>query len=141
MIPTHTLDEQDIAACLAAAAEEARRNDWKVSIALTDAGGHLLGFVRQNGASPFSGDIAVAKARTASVSRRETRFFEQLLQGGKTGFLSVPDMSLLEGGVPVLVHGQCVGGVGVSGATSQQDAQVAHAGRQALPDAPQAGAQ
>lgn len=128
MNPSRTLDENEVAACLAAAGAQGREHGWKLSVAVTDAGGHLLGFLRQDGASPLSAQIALAKARTAAMSRRETRFFEELLASGRTGFLSVPDMSLLEGGVPVLVDGECVGGVGVSGATSQQDAQAAHAG-------------
>ena len=132
MNPSFTLDEQEVAACLAAAGVEARLHQWKVSIALVDAGGHLLGFVRHNGASPLSAQIALAKARTAALSRRETRFFEELLNHGKTAFLSVHEMTILEGGVPVLVAGECAGGIAVSGATSEQDAQVARAGLAAL---------
>jgi uncharacterized protein GlcG (DUF336 family) len=70
------------------------------------------------------------------MSRLETRFFEELLTAGRTGLLSVTDMSLLEGGVPVLVEGGCIGGIGVSGATSQQDAQAALTGLAALLQAP-----
>jgi glc operon protein GlcG len=126
------LGEKEVAACLAAASDEARANQWNVSVGLVDAGGHLLGFLRQSQATPLSASIAVAKARTAALSRRETRFFEELVAGGKTGFLSVPDMTPLEGGFPIFVDGACVGGIAVSGATSPQDAQVARAGLAAL---------
>ena len=132
MFNTTALDDSDAAAILAAAAAESTRNAWRVSIALVDAGGHLLAFMRQTAATPLSAQIACAKARTAAMSGRDTAFFEDLVRQGKTGFLSVPDMALLEGGVPVLVAGRCVGGIGVSGATSEQDAQVARAGLRAL---------
>lgn len=132
MNPARTLDEHDVAACLASASAHARQQQWKLSIAVADAGGHLLGFVRQDGASPLSAQIALAKAHTAALSRRETRFFEELLAAGRSGFLSVSGMSLLEGGIPIVLGGECVGGIGVSGATSPQDAEAATAGLAAV---------
>lgn len=135
MNPHPIFGEAEVAACLAAASERARANRWNVSIAIVDGGGHLLGFVRQTAATPLSATIAVAKARTAALSRRETRFFEELLSGGKTGFLSVSEMTPLEGGLPVFVGDVCLGGIAVSGATSQQDAEVARAGLAAWPAA------
>ena len=85
------------------------------------------------GATPASAQIAQAKARTAALMRRETLGVEQMINQGRTAFLSVPGLDgLLEGGVPVLVDGHCVGAVGVSGVKSTEDAQIARAGIAAL---------
>jgi glc operon protein GlcG len=119
-------------AALDAARAEAERNGWIVSIALVDDGGHLLGFLRLTDATPLSARIAVEKARTAALSRRESKFYEEVVRNGRTAFLSVPELTVLEGGVPVIVEGQCVGALGVSGVKSDQDAQIASAGAQAI---------
>lgn len=113
---------------LASARAEAQRHGWAVSIALVDDGGHPLGFVRLDGASPSSAYIATEKARTAALGRRESKLYEDMINGGRVAFLSAPISATLEGGVPVLVNGQCVGALGVSGVKSDQDAQVAKAG-------------
>ena len=74
-----------------------------------------------------------AKARTAALGRRESKTYEDMINGGRTSFLSVPEVEgLLEGGVPVLVDGHCLGAVGVSGVKSNEDAQIARAGIAAL---------
>ena len=92
-----------------------------------------MAFVRRPGATPASAQIAQAKARTAALMRRETLGVEQMINQGRTAFLSVPGLDgLLEGGVPVLVEGHCVGAVGVSGVKSAEDAQIARAGIAAL---------
>lgn len=117
----------------AAAAEEASRNGWAVTIAIVDDGGHLLWLLRLDGAAPISAEIAPAKARTAALGRRESRVYEEMINQGRTAFLSAPTLrGMLEGGVPVLVEGHCVGAVGVSGVKSAEDAQVARAGIAAL---------
>lgn len=117
----------------AAAQAEARRNAWPVSIAVVDDGGHLLWLEREDDAGPATTAIAVAKAQTAALGRRESRFYEEMLNTGRTGFLSAPGLGcLLEGGVPVVVDGHVVGAVGVSGVKSPEDAQVARAGCAAL---------
>ena len=117
--------------CIAEA--EALKNHWAVTIAIVDAGGHLLWLQRLDGAAPVSAAIAPAKARTAALGRRETKVYEDMINGGRTSFLSAPLIDgLLEGGVPVLVDGHCVGAVGVSGVKSSEDAQVARAGIAAL---------
>lgn len=113
---------------LAAARNEAQRHNWAVSIALVDDGGHPLGLVRLDGASPSSAYIATEKARTAALGRRESKLYEDMINGGRVAFLSAPLSATLEGGVPVLVNGQCVGALGVSGVKSEQDAQVAKVG-------------
>jgi glc operon protein GlcG len=91
-----------------------------------------LGFLRLTDATPLSAQIAFGKARTAAISRRESRFYEDVVKNGRTAFLSVTDVTTLEGGVPILIGGQCVGAVGVSGVRSDQDAQIANAGVQAI---------
>ena len=115
-----------------AAEAEATRNQWAVSIAIVDDGGHLLWLQRLDGAAPISAQIAPAKAHTAAVGRRESKVYEDMINGGRTSFLSAPMSGLLEGGVPIVVDGQCLGAVGVSGVKSNEDAQIARAGIAAL---------
>jgi glc operon protein GlcG len=104
-----------------------------VSIAIVDDGGHLLWLQRLDGAAPVSAHIAPAKANTAALGRRESRLYEEMINGGRVSFLSAPDVKgLLEGGVPILKDGQCIGAVGVSGVKSSEDAQIARAGIAAL---------
>lgn len=119
---------------IAAAAEaEARTHQWPVTIAIVDDGGHLLWLQRLDDAAPISAQIAPAKARTAALGRRESRIYEEVINQGRMSFLSVPTLEgMLEGGLPVLVDGHCIGAVGVSGAKSGEDAQVARAGIAAL---------
>jgi uncharacterized protein GlcG (DUF336 family) len=119
---------------MAAAAEaEALKNQWAVTIAIVDAGGHLLWLQRLDGAAAVSAAIAPAKARTSALGRRETKVYEEMINGGRTSFLSAPLIDgMLEGGVPILVDGHCVGAVGVSGVKSNEDAQIARAGIAAL---------
>jgi len=129
--PVLTLD--DVKRMAAASEAEAIRHQWAVSIAIVDDGGHLLWLQRLDGAAPVSSHIAPAKARTAALGRRESRLYEEMINQGRTSFLSVPFVeALLEGGVPVMVGGQCVGAVGVSGVKSSEDAQIAKAGIAAL---------
>ena len=119
---------------IAAAAEgEALANHWAVTIAIVDDGGHLLWLQRLDGAAPISAAIAPAKARTAALGRRESKVYEDVINQGRTSFLSAPVLEgMLEGGVPVMVDGQCVGAVGVSGVKSAEDAQIARVGIAAL---------
>jgi glc operon protein GlcG len=118
----------EIDAIMAAARAEALKHGWAVAIALVDDGGHALALVRLDGASPASAAIAMEKARTSALGRRESKAYEDMINGGRTAFLSAPLAGTLEGGVPVIVDGQVVGAVGVSGVKSEQDAQVAKAG-------------
>ncbi len=126
------LEVEDVQAALDAAKAEAVRNGWVVSIAVVDDGGHALGFLRLTNAAPMSAQVAFGKARTAAIARRESKVFEEMVKNGRTAFLSVSDFTSLEGGVPILISGQCVGAVGVSGVRSDQDAQIASAGAQAI---------
>lgn len=128
-----TLIADDARAIAAAAEAEALKNNWAVSIAVVDDGGHLLWLQRLDGAAPVSAQIAPAKARTAALGRRESKIYEDMINQGRHSFLSAPGLQgMLEGGVPILVQGQCVGAVGVSGVKSTEDAQVARAGIAAL---------
>ena len=124
----------DDARRIAAAAEaEALKNQWAVTIAVVDDGGHLLWLQRLDGVAPISAQIAPAKARTAALGRRDSRIYEEMINGPRTAFLSAPGLEgMLEGGVPMMVQGHCVGAVGVSGVKSSEDAQIARAGIAAL---------
>jgi uncharacterized protein GlcG (DUF336 family) len=127
------LEAADIKAIAAAAEAEALKNNWAVSIAIVDDGGHLLWLQRLDGAAPISAHIAPSKANTAALGRRESKVYEDMINGGRVSFLSAPDLKgLLEGGVPILKDGQCLGAVGVSGVKSTEDAQVARAGIAAI---------
>ena len=127
------LESQDIKAVAAAAEAEAIKHQWAVSIAIVDDGGHLLWFSRLDGAAPVSSHIAPAKARTAALGRRESKGYEDMINGGRYSFLSAPGLEgMLEGGVPILRDGVCLGAVGVSGVKSNEDAQIAKAGIAAL---------
>ena len=116
-----------------AARTEAAANGWAVTIAIVDDGGHLLWLQRLDDAAPASAHIGPAKARTAALGRRESRLYEEMINQGRVSFLSVPTLEgMLEGGVPIVVDGHCVGAVGVSGVKSTEDAQIARAGIAAL---------
>ena len=115
-----------------AAAAHALAHQWAVTIAIVDDGGHLLWLQRGDGAAPISAQIGPAKARTAALGRRESRVYEEMINQGRVSFLSAPLDGMLEGGVPIMVNGQCVGAVGVSGVKSSEDAQIANAGIAAL---------
>lgn len=123
------LTHDDALLLLEAAKAEAFKQQWPVSIAVCDDGGHMLAFVRLDGANLASSRIAPAKARTAVLMKRDTKLVEDMVNGGRNAFLSAPDLDgMLEGGVVILVEGQCVGAVGVSGVKAPEDAQVAQAG-------------
>ena len=130
---TYALESADIKAIAAAAEAEALRNKWAVTIAIVDGGGHLLHLQRLDGAAPISAHIAPAKANTAAMGQRESKVYEDMINGGRVSFLSAPDLKgLLEGGVPIMKDGQCLGAVGVSGVKSTEDAQIARAGIAAI---------
>jgi uncharacterized protein GlcG (DUF336 family) len=117
---------------LAAAAAEARKEGWAVSIAVVDPAGELVGFLRLDGAPYSSVDIARAKARTAARFRRPTKALDSALTAGRYAILGLEGATPVEGGVPILIGSEVVGGVGVSGVSSAQDAQVARAGAAAV---------
>ena len=133
-LPTKRVLTLEAARRVAAAAEaEARKNNWAVSIAVVDDAGHLVLFQRLDGAKLVAIDIAMRKARTAVFFQGETKGLEEeVTKGGRTALLPIEGFMPLEGGVPLMVGGQLVGAVGVSGVTGQQDAQCAIAGAAAL---------
>lgn len=129
----HELELADVKAIAAAAEAEALKNNWAVTIAIVDDGGHLLWLQRLDGAAAVSAHIAPSKARSAALGRRDTKGYEDMINNGRTAFLSAPTLDgLLEGGVAIMKDGQCLGAVGVSGVKASEDAQVASAGIAAL---------
>ncbi len=122
------LAHDDVVRILDHARAEAQSNEWAVTIAIVDDGGHPLALERLDGASPASAYIATEKARTAAMGRRPSGAYEEMINGGRVSFLSAPLSGMLEGGVPIEVDGQVIGAVGVSGVKSAQDAQVATVG-------------
>lgn len=123
-----TLELSDLQTMAAAAQAHAQKNQWAVTIAIVDDGGHLLWLQRLDGAPVISAHIAPAKAHTAALGRRESKVYEDQINGGRFSFLSAPDLKgLLEGGVPIMKDGQCLGAVGVSGVKSSEDAEIAKA--------------
>lgn len=127
------LSLDDVKIIATAAEAEAKNNGWAVVIAVVDDGGHLMWLQRMDGVAPISAHIAPAKASTAALGRRESKIYEDIINNGRYSFLSAPLIEgMLEGGVPIMVNGQCVGAVGVSGVKSSEDAQIAKAGIAAL---------
>lgn len=126
------LTVQEVTSVLDAAKAEAERNQWKVAIAVVDDGGHPLALLRLDECAPIGAYIATEKARTAALGRRESAGYEDMVNGGRNAFLSAPLLTSLAGGVPIVVNGQVVGAVGVSGVKPDQDAQVAKAGAAAV---------
>lgn len=126
------LSQTEVRRILDAARAEALSNQWTVTIVVVDDGGHPLALERLDGAAPSSAYIATEKARTAALGRRESRVYEEMVNGGRYAFLSAPLLTSLEGGVPIIFDGQVIGAVGVSGVKAGEDAQVARAGAQCL---------
>jgi len=126
------MTHEDVTRILIAARQEAQKNNWAVSIVVVDDGGHPLALDRLDGCAAIGAYVATEKARSAALGRRESKQYEDMINGGRNAFLSVPVLQgMLEGGVPIIVDGHVVGAVGVSGVKSDQDAQVAKAGAQA----------
>lgn len=111
---------------------EARRNNWPVVIAIVDDGGHLVHLVRLDDAQFGSVEVAVQKARAAIAFRRPTRVWEEHIADGRMRYLGLPGTLPIEGGLPITVQSEFIGAVGVSGVRSNQDAQIAQAGLDAL---------
>ncbi|MDO9014286.1 MAG: heme-binding protein [Polynucleobacter sp.] len=127
------LTQANVQAILDAANAHAAANNWAVTIAVCDDGGHVLGMIRRDGCAPVSAYIAQEKARTAAMGKRETRVYEEIINNGRTSFLSAPHIQgMLEGGVNIDVNGFTIGAVGVSGVKSSEDASTAKAGIAAI---------
>ena len=126
-----TLTAADVRQIVTAARAEAEKNRWNVTIAVVDDGGFLLMLERLDGAFPQSAEIALNKARTAAVMRVATKTLEDMVKD-RPAIVTMPGVTRVQGGLPIKFGDDCVGAVGVSGATSQQDEQVAAAGIAAL---------
>jgi glc operon protein GlcG len=129
---TKVLTQQAVHTIMQAATDHAMASKWSVSISIVDANGDLLAFRRLDGASLASIDISQGKARTSARVRRPTKALEDAVAAGRTALVTAPGLVLMQGGLPITVGGVTVGAVGVSGATSEQDEQVAAAGIAAL---------
>jgi len=127
--PMLTLD--DCRKINAAGEAEAKKNDWNVCIAILDDGGHLLHLARMDGATPANAEIAIEKGRSAALTRRSTKMWEDRVAGGRMVMLKMPVLPV-QGGLPIMVESTCVGAVGVSGVQSHEDEQIAAAGIKAL---------
>lgn len=116
------------------AKEYARKNSAPGGvIAVVDDGGNLIALERLDGTFTAGANISIGKAKTAVMFKRPTKVFEEIIKNGRTSMVALPDFTPLQGGVPIVVGGQIVGGVGVSGAASaQQDEELAIAGAESL---------
>ena len=127
------LTQANVQAILDAANAHAAANNLAVTIAVCDDGGHMLGMIRRDGCAPVSVYIAQEKARTAAMGKRETRVYEEIINNGRTSFLSAPHIQgMLEGGGNIDVNGFTIGAVGVSGVKASEDASTAKAGIAAI---------
>lgn len=119
---------------ITAAKEYARKNNAPGGvIAVVDDGGNLVALERLDGTFSAGANISIGKAKTAVMFKRPTKVFEEIIKNGRTAMVALPDFTPLQGGVPISVDGQIIGGVGVSGAASaQQDEELAIAGAESL---------
>jgi glc operon protein GlcG len=125
------LTAADVEKAIAACNAEAQKNKWNVSIAVVDDGGYLLAFWRMDGAPPISAEVAIGKAHTSAMTKRPSKFFEDRVKE-RPAFVGFPAGILIQGGMPILHKGECVGAIGVSGVQSFEDEQIAQAGAAAL---------
>jgi glc operon protein GlcG len=128
-----TLDQAKEA--VAAAQAEARRNGWRMAVAVVDPGGYLVYFERTDGTQNASVSLAHAKARTSALFRRPSKVFADQFAAGNTGFMSFPNDArpiASEGGIPIVVNGRLIGAIGTSGGTGQQDGLAAMVGASAV---------
>ena len=118
----------------APALAEAEKNHWNVAVAVVDTGGNLVYYLKMDNTQIGSANVAIEKARTAALFKRPTKAFQDVLAAGGDGLriLTLKGVVAIEGGFPLVMDGKIVGGIGVSGATSAQDAQCAKAGADVL---------
>jgi uncharacterized protein GlcG (DUF336 family) len=125
------LTSADVQKMMAACKAEAAKNKWNVTVAVVDDAGLLLHLERLDGAGGMTAVVAEAKARTAAVTQRSTKFWEDRIKD-RPVFLKFPDNLPIQGGIPLMYEGQCVGAIGVSGVQSHEDEQIANAGAATL---------
>jgi glc operon protein GlcG len=115
-----------------AALAEAQKNNWNVAVAIVDNHGFLVYYERMDDTQSASPVIAIEKARSAAMFRRTTRVMEDTVNKGRAAFLGIPGATPITGGLPIMAGGKIIGGIGVSGVTSDQDEQIAKAGLEGL---------
>jgi glc operon protein GlcG len=115
----------------AGAAAESKKNGWRMAIAIVDNHGFLVYYERMDDTQTASAQVAVDKAKAAAMYRRPTKVFEDGIAKGRVALLGLHGATPIEGGIPIMVGGKVVGGIGVSGANSDQDAAAAAAGLKA----------
>ena len=125
------LSSVDAVKMVTAAKIEAAKNNWNVTIAVVDDGGYLMHLHRMDGAGYHTAEIATLKARTSAISRAPTKALEDAAKD-RPGTLAFPNRLPVQGGLPIMFEGQCLGGIGVSGVKSHEDEQVGQAGLNAL---------
>ncbi len=132
-LPSHKTLTLEAARAIASGAEaEALKNGWKVVIAIVDDGGHLVHLVRLDGTQTSSVDTAIGKARAAMGFRRPTRILEEMVNNGRTAFVTLEGVVAMQGGMPIDIGGEFIGAVGVSGVKASDDEAIAVAGIDAL---------
>ncbi len=131
MISCKKLTLDDARTIATAAEKHAQTNSWAVSIAVCDAGGHLLWLQRLDGAPVMSAQISMDKANASALSGKPTKGIEDMINNGRTAAVNMPVVGL-EGAEPIIIDGHVIGAVGVSGVQAAQDAEVARAGIAAL---------
>lgn len=140
-MPTETVTAQHVPApvsleeakaILDAAEVRAHADQWTVAIAIVDAGGHLVAFRKIDGTQIGSVQFAIDKAKSSVLFKRSTKVFQDAVQAGNNHMLGLTGGVPFEGGIPIIVDGEVVGGIGVSGVTAQQDGVIAEAGLEAL---------
>lgn len=116
----------------AGAMAEARKNNWKMAVAVVDTSGMLIYYEMMDDTQTASAGVAIDKGRTAATWRRPSKDFEQGIADGRVALLGLSGVTPIEGGLPIVVGGKVIGGVGVSGGASTQDAQCARTGLDTL---------
>ncbi len=119
---------------VAAAEVESRKNNWPMAIAVVDNAGMLVAYVRMDNTQTASVQVSIDKAVSSAMYRRPTKAFQDMVAGGGAGTraLGLRGASPVEGGLPLMLDGKIIGGIGVSGANSDQDGVVAKAGVDAV---------
>jgi len=125
------LTSADVKKMMAAALAEAGKNNWNVTVAIVDDGGFMLHLERMDGAAVTTAEVAVGKARTTALTRRPSKFFEERVKE-RPAFIAFPAGLFIQGALPIMHQGECVGAIGVSGVQSFEDEQIAQVGIAAL---------
>jgi glc operon protein GlcG len=121
------LQSADVHKMAAACRAEAEKQKWNVTIAIVDDAGILLHLDRMDGAVSTTAEVATLKAKTSAITRRPSKFWEDRVKD-RPAFMNFPGVLQIQGGLPIMYEGECVGAIGVSGVQSHEDEQIAKAG-------------